>query len=372
MKTDALSVRAVTTLEEFETLAGPWNALLRQAGVDNVFLTWEWLYTWAKHYLGADRLWIALVYREPDRLVGIAPFFIRRGRAHGIPLRDLRFLGSDEVCSAYLDFIVSRRDHAAVVSRLYRYLHEEVSAIWDTVTLPEIPAGSSTIDLWDRLIQDAGKVVDVVATTACPVMELPARAEDLTERMGAKARYNLLRSGKRLEQAGRVVYERVASEHEVQEALATFIQLHQKRWVKTAPGGAFASPRFLAFHQEIAKVFSELGWLRLDFLRLNGEAIAGVYGYSYRRRYSFYLPGFDPAVLPRMSPGILLLLRCAGEAVREGDRQFDLLQGVADYKMVWADRLERCLTLRHYNHNVRASAAKLLASGRDAVKALVR
>lgn len=41
-------------------------------------------------------------------------------------------------------------------------------------------------------------------------------------------------------------------------------------------------------------------------------------------------------------------------------------------EMVWADRLERGLTLRHYNHHIRTAALKLLDGGRDTVKALVR
>ena len=71
------SIRAVTTLEEFEALANPWNALLKQTASDNIFLTWEWLYTWAKHYLGDNRLCIILVYKQPSQLVGIAPFYIQ-------------------------------------------------------------------------------------------------------------------------------------------------------------------------------------------------------------------------------------------------------------------------------------------------------
>jgi CelD/BcsL family acetyltransferase involved in cellulose biosynthesis len=373
VKTDLLSIRTVTTLEEFETLAPRWNALLAQADGDNIFLTWEWLYTWAKHYLGEDRLWIVLVYKDADQLVGIAPLYVRKTKAYGVTtLRDLQFLGTGEVCSQYLDFIIARRYKSAVVSRIYHHLRDEVPEIWDTVTLAEVPAGSSTIDLWDRHIQEDGKVIDVVGTTACPIIHLPVGREDLTERMSGKSRYNLHRNRKRLEQVGRVAYERASSVHDVQEAFQTFVDLHQSRWMKDGLPGKFSSPRFLAFHQETTKIFGGLGQLRLEILRFNREAVAGVYGYSYKGRYSFYLTAFAKAVLPSYSTGTLLLLHCAEAAAREGHREFDLLRGPANYKMIWANELNRCVTLRHYNHHARAAAVKLLASTKDIVKVLVR
>jgi len=172
----------------------------------------------------------------------------------------------------------------------------------------------------------SGKVIDVVGTTACPLIDLPAHSEALLDRVGPQARQTIRRKRRRLELAGRVEYERVATIEGLGAALTTFVQLHQTRWTQKGLGGAFANPRFLAFHQEIAKAFGELGWVRFDFLRLDDDPVAGIYGFSYKARYSFYLPGFDPAVLPQSSPGILLLLRCAEEAIGEGHREFDLLR----------------------------------------------
>jgi len=367
------TIRAVTSLEEFERLADPWNALLKQAGADNIFLTWEWLYTWAKHYLGDHRLWIILVYKGESQLVGIAPFYIRRVNTYGVfSLREMRFLGSEGVGSAYLDFIVPKPNKKAVLEHIYRYLHDEVGRVWDTLTLSEIPAESSTVDFWDSFNQEAGKVLEIVGTTACPLIELTGRLEDFLKGISRNKRYNLQRKRKRLERAGSVVYERASPIHDGGKALETFIELHRMRWGQKAPNGTFGSQRFLAFHQEIATLFGERGWIRLDFLRLNGEAIAGIYGYSCHGRYSFYLPGFNPTICPEASPGILLLFHCIKEAIAERHKQFDLLWGAADYKMAWANGLRRSLTLRHYNRHVRNTAVKLLQSGKDIVKVLVR
>lgn len=371
---ESFRIRAITSLEELETLSERWNSLLKETkSAYNIFLTWEWLSTWARHYVEKNNLWILLVYKEENQLVGIAPLYFQRTRTLGVlKLREIRLLGSGEVCSSYLDFIVSEKHKRMVLYEIYRYLHQEAARLWDILTLSEIPAESSSIDLWNELVQTAGKVMEIVDMIVCPVIELPRRLEDFLENIGGSERYNLRRKRRRLEQEKHLAHVRASSPHDVQKELDAFIELHRLRWKETGSDGAFQSQRFLSFHRDIARVFSERGWVHLDFLLANGEKIAGVYGYSYNGRYSYYLPGFNPAIAPHASPGILLLFHCVEEAIRGGCSHFDLLTGWADYKIAWATSLRRCLTLRHYNKSVGAAATKLLTSGKDTVKIIVR
>ena len=368
------SVRVVTGLEELEALSERWMDLLKETtSADNIFMTWEWQYTWAKYYLGRNTLFTLLVYKSNDHLVGIAPFYIRRtGLLGALTLREIRFLGSKGVGSAYLDFIVAEKHKQIALSEIYRYIHQEGAGSWDILTLSDVPAESSSIDLWQGVVQQAGQVSEVVGMTVCPVIELPERLEDFLGSISRNERYNLQRKRKRLELAGRVTFERASSSREVEKALDSLIELHTVRWKHHDSGGAFGCQRFLMFHRELVQVFGQRGWIHLDFLLGNEERIAGIYGFRYNGRYSYYLPAFDPAIIPQASPGILLLFHCVGETIREGCSQVDLLKGWADYKIAWANRLRRCLTLRHYNTTVRAAGMKLLAGAKDTVKVIVR
>ncbi len=95
------------------------------------FITWEWLYTWAMNYLGKDRLFIILAF-EGTRLVGIAPFYIRRINCYRVlPLRQIEFLGTGEVCSSHLDFIVDKNNRGEFINKVYTYLlQEEAGCDW--------------------------------------------------------------------------------------------------------------------------------------------------------------------------------------------------------------------------------------------------
>ncbi|MGH9426845.1 MAG: hypothetical protein ACRD2L_11160, partial [Terriglobia bacterium] len=106
--TGMMSLRVVRTFEEFENLSVVWNGLLAESRADQIFLRWEWQYTWAKHYLDQDQLWIILVY-EDEQTVGIAPFYRKTRCASLLRWRQLGFLGDGEVCSAYLDVIATEK-----------------------------------------------------------------------------------------------------------------------------------------------------------------------------------------------------------------------------------------------------------------------
>ena len=368
-----MSLRVATSMEELHALREPWTRLLTDSASRDIFLTWEWLCTWSKHYLAPHELRVILVYKGGSELVAIAPFYIRKARTYGgLPLRELRFLGTEEVCSCYLDVIVSEHNKKPVLNEIYRFLHGEARRGWDIFTLAQIPAESSSIDLWVDLIQGDGKLVEITTASSSPIIELPGHCDEFYARFNNKQRAELKRGGELLKRHGAVTYHRASSPQDVELEMDTFVRLHQMRWEQKGQGGAFRSARFLGFHREIGQIFSQKGWIRLDFLLLNNERIAASCGYTYNGITSGYLPGMNPTIAPRTSPGTQLLYHCIENAILEGYQRFDLLTGMDGYKMTVANRLRQCLTLRHYNKHVRAAAFKLLESTRQTAKVLLR
>lgn len=368
-----LTIRAVTSLEEFKGLAQEWEQLLRTVPGHSIFLTWEWLYYWAKHYLGDHRLRILLALDEHQRLIGIAPLYLRTTKAQGLmSVRDLRFLGSEAVCSSYLDVIVNEQHKPALLQSLYGYLFTQARRDWDILTLSEVPAESSTIDGWNALFDEAGKVGEVVSTTCCPVIRLPDDVETYRAGLGRNRRYTLQRKTKCLRGAGRMAYSRATSPADIDAAFDSLVTLHQQRWSTGSSGGVFANERSKRFHREIVRVLSERGRVSIDLLWLDERPIAGIYGFDYQGVYYFYLPGFDPAVLPKASPGLLLLYHRIEQSIPDGERTVDLLQGAQPYKLEWSNDLRRSVTLRYYNRHVLALGLKLLESAKQSVKILLR
>jgi CelD/BcsL family acetyltransferase involved in cellulose biosynthesis len=369
----APTIRVVTSLEEFKGLAREWEELLDRVPGHSLFLTWEWLYYWATHHLEDGQLRILLAFDEHECLVGIAPLYLRRTKAQGlISVRELRFLGSEAVCSSYLDFIVQERHKPALLQASTGICSTRRRGEWDILTLSDVPAESSTLDLWNELFDEAGKVGEVVRTTCCPVIRLPEISSTYRAGLGRSRRYTLQRKTKCLQGPGRVEYSRATGPAEVDAAFESLVALHQRRWSPRPGGGVFAHERARQFHRDLVRVLSERGRVSLDLLSLDGRPIAGVYGFVYHGVYYFYLPGFAPDVLPKASPGLLLLYHCIRQAIGDGERMVDLLQGAQPYKLEWSDDIRRSITLRYYNRSVRTVALKLLESGKQAAKILLR
>jgi|CXWL01.1.fsa_nt_gi CelD/BcsL family acetyltransferase involved in cellulose biosynthesis len=367
-----LSVRCVEHIEGFKEIEADWVKLAEATSPGNIFATWQWHYSWVRHYLSERQLYLLLVF-EHSELVGLAPFYIRHAsdRSKG-GCREVRFLGTEEVCSSYLDVLVAPGRRADVLTRLYQYLFEDASGRWDVLTLSEVPCESPSIDIWHGLFAEDGKVLDLAAFSVCPVVETAKGTEAIHQRIGRNARYNLARKTKYLRSLGRVTFERYTESKDIDRYFDEFVSLHHARWQAKGENGAFESPRFTAFHREISHTFGERGQAVLDFLSLNGERIAAIYGFVYCGTYSFYSPALNLRCAPKASPGFLLLAHCIEEASAGGIQSFDLLQGFSDYKMVWADRLRRSLTLQGYNKSMRAVSRKALAGLKETVKVLVR
>src|ERR671937_3127424 len=93
---DTLGVQVLPTMAP---LRAEWAALAERSGT--VFTTWEWAWSWWRHF-GRDRRLLVVAVRSGGRLVGLLPLYLWRTQ----PLRVLRFVGhgpGDElgpVCAA--------------------------------------------------------------------------------------------------------------------------------------------------------------------------------------------------------------------------------------------------------------------------------
>ena len=221
------------------------------------------------------------------------------------------------------------------------------------------------------MIEEAGKIIETVQQNGSPFLLLGRKGGGLQE-LDYKEQCNLKRRGKRLQEAGKVEFLHPDGSGNLKDNLNDFIRLHQTRWEKKGEKGCFHNDPFRAFHKEISEIASQKGWLFLEFLSLNGERIAGIYGFQYGETAFFYLPGLNPDRMPNTSPGKLLLFESIRRAEEKGVLEYDLLKGTYDYKLAWATGIRRALTLRIFNRTFRAVFLKTLESAKTLIKLGVR
>jgi CelD/BcsL family acetyltransferase involved in cellulose biosynthesis len=325
-------VERIQTESEFFGLKEAWISLVEEIPNAPIFLTWQWISTWWRHYGEEGALWILVVRDESGAILGIAPWMRLHNGFGPFAVRRIAFIGSGIVYPAHLDLLAKPGAEDAVCAAVLRYLEQERSA-WDLLELTALAHNSllrSALATRDGAYRERDPM-------PCPYTILPDSWEAFAqETLSAAMRRNLRYYRRRLERdhPGEVRFEQVADAEEVLPALDALVRLHQKRWTQQGQHTALSESCFVAFHKELAATLLAHDWLRLCQLKVGDQVIASNYCFRYRGVLYGYQKGFDPE-WERYSPGQILQAYQVEQAIEEGTREFDMLHGPAA-KAEWA------------------------------------
>ena len=316
-----MRVDVLTDAAAFETLGEEWSALLTTSSTDTPFLTPQWqAASWAT--LGAGELRLLAARDDDGRLVGIAP--LCRDSASRGP-RTLSLAGGVEV-SDYLDVVVQRDAEDAVYAAFTETLAEMASE-WDRLLLTNVPQGSSTLTRLAALAREQGWSADEAVEDVCPVIALPPTWDAYLDTLGKHQRHEVRRKLRRMEAEANYAVERFTGEQALGEALEQFFVLHRLSHTDKA---RFMDEQMARFFRAITEAMR--AYVELNMLYIDGEPSAAMYNLRYGNRLLVYNSGYNPALRPNLSSGIVLLALCIQSAIERGLTAFDFLQGNEEYK----------------------------------------
>ncbi len=327
----------------FDILQAEWDALVQRSTANVLFMTLEWQRAWWKSFGAGKNLRLLTVRDEGDALVAICPLFIQqtfidpktplpeisverpKSIAHSEPRQTVHLVGGTEV-SDYLDIIALPEYHRGSSSLFLDALDQED---WQILDLRCIPAASPTVQTVSELAKARGWSVQLAREDVCPVVELPATWEEyLSMKLDKKQRHELRRKMRRAEQEAIVDWYWVTSD-DFDEGLRLFIQLHKASHPEK---DAFMDERMQGFFRAIAHATLEKGWLRLSILRFNRKPVASYLCFDYGGDRLVYNSGFELSAYADLGPGIVLLGYLIDDAIKQGCKRFDFLQGSERYK----------------------------------------
>ena len=341
-RTFSLSVKKINTIEQFYFLKKSWNDLLDESANDNIFLTWEWLYSWWETYSKGKELYTLLFYGNNGHFIGIAPFYITYEKILGIPIRVLKLIGSEEVCSEYLDVIALKDRRNEVINSIADYLLMNITD-YDIFYFKDICEGSIIKDVSILMQRSENIVCKNKIRTTNPFILLPENGNVFYENLssnGRRAIKDIIRREKKLSNNHEVSYLTVNGEKDLEAFFEIFVTLHQKLWESRGLPGMFKRKRFVQFHSVIAKRFAENDWVRLYFISINGKPVASLYGFVYQDKFYYYQSGFDPDW--RMcGVGKILVNHTIQEAIRNKLKEYDFLRGEGSYKYDFTEQFRQ-------------------------------
>ncbi len=214
---------------------------------------------------------------------------------------------------------------------------------WDAIDLRRLRCGDPAVDAlaaaFGRREVEQGWTLDVEREDVCPVVSLPAGIdlEGYFATLDKKDRHEIRRKVRRAEASGDV---RLIDSTQPEADLATFIDLHQRRWghhglFPDTPGGARSRALFRRLFEEHAGD----DVLRMSFLWVGDQRVGAAVWFCEGDTAYYYNAGVDPAARD-LSPGVVMVERSVRRALAEGTHRLDFLRGDEPYKYEWGARDE--------------------------------
>jgi CelD/BcsL family acetyltransferase involved in cellulose biosynthesis len=340
-------MQKVNQINDFQTLQPVWNQLLKNNLLgSNVFLTWEWLSTWWKHFGPGKRLMI-LTVEDQGAILGIAPLMFSEYKASAFGhIRKIELVAARD--SDYNNFIILR-ENVAVVNSIVDYLKNKIPG-WDWIELKEIPESTDKLNLVNIFSHDfsSNLTLKMNVCNSCPYVVLPVSINLLMEKLGQKMRQNLTRRLREMRKNYRVELKRYdEAGYSAKQAMTFLARLNKARWSAQGMPGLLDEKHddFGNFQMDVAERFAEKGWLGLYFLMANDEPISAEYTFEYGRKVYSYLSGFDPSY-SKYSVGNLLVMLLLERLIKDGFSEYDMLRGDEPYKFAWTNTYRQNFEIR--------------------------
>jgi len=324
-----MAVKEVNGRSDFVALEEEWNGLVA-ATSNSPFYRHEFIRTWIDNFAPAAKLSILTGRDNTGQLVAAFPLMKTRGFVCGLPARQTVSIANPHSCR----FDMVAEDGSTAGKSFFAYLAADKS--WDVLRITDVPEGGNAWHLYNAA-EAAGFPVGVWESQRSPYLPLPSSYDKLLEPMSSGFKANLRRRRRRLEKVGAISVERVTGGAHLQDRLEECFAIEQKGWKGRRRTSIRQDTKTHGFYTQLAHIASSQNYLSLFLLKLDGQAIAFHYGFTYDGIY--YMPklGYDEA-FEACSPGLVLLEEIMKDCIGRGLKGYDFLGLDAPWKTDWSKR----------------------------------
>lgn len=323
-----MKIMEINSVEDFKSLRRIWNYLLGKSGDRNIFLTWDWLFTWWKYFGNNKKLNILLVEDQND-IVGIIPLLCSK---YPISFGETVVENIGLNLSDYGGIIYSDEDNNQT-NKMFDLIKSYLKNNKLMLRFDQIPNDSKFINLLHNhsFCQDS-LFIGVKKTGFSPYLPIQSSLDEHLNILAKKFRKNLRIGEKNIEKKiGNIEFKKYSTSNSLEKNLNDFWDLHQKKFkYQNLPYFNKTQKEFLT---EVAKTFSQNGWLNLSFLDVNGQHASGILGFEYYGKYYYYQTAFDPK--NSYSVGNIHILYLLKDLITRNLKEFDFLRGDEAYKFRW-------------------------------------
>lgn len=329
-----LSIEEVNDVKQFRSLRVQWNALLSGSYDNNIFLTWEWLFNWWHHY-GKDKELRILLIKEAGKLIGIVPLMQSKYGRGLVSVNVWENIGA--VKGGDYSGVVLTEKIEECLKLIVNYLEEMIINNNIVVRMSHIPENSHFLSALRGEFPSISNnlLIDERPLSSCPYISLPTTWEQYLQDQSRNLRKQIRKKMRLLQEKHKVELKKYTSAENLREQLQILFELHQKRWQGSSIAEIFASPTTREFYLDVSQALYKKDLLNLSFLNVDGRPVSAGWGFNYHNEFCYMTCAFDPGYLD-YSVGFLHMVKLIEDAIENGMRKFDFLQGSEAYKFRYA------------------------------------
>lgn len=319
-----LQIKIIHEQAGFEKLQADWTYLHSKCATRDAVLTWEWMFAWWKHHNQDRSLHLVTVWRN-EQLVGVAPLMIILIRKYGFKFRILCNIGSP-----YPDIgsFLYQPDDFEVIEAIINKLFEEKGK-WDILELNSFPENAQDYSHIKSFFVSKGFQAKEEADTHF-VVPIDLTWDQYIEKLPTKFKKNLRRNIKRIQETGKVGFQRYSGNEIQWDHLQTLFNINEYGHYPDI----YHDENEIDFQREILRLMAKPGWIEIHFLSLNDVPIAYRYGFVFEKRFEGWRNGFDSRY-NTYSPGKVLLYFALEDKFNRNFSEFDFLLGAERHKEQW-------------------------------------
>lgn len=341
-----LEIEEIGSASRWDSLREEWESLHSASEEGDIFTSFDWLRTWWDVYGEGRRLCIYAA-RENDQLVGLAPFAIGSiGKLMRFRIKEYVGTGSsDRLANLALP---GREDvHREIWKRLIK------EGGFDIIDLKDMLAMGTTASTLRRAFPSAE-----VEMSPSPYIPLEGSYEVYLKGLSSNFRHSYVSSWKLLREELSARVEVLTRPEDMPRGFELLTALNAMRWEGREPS-TLSSVKMREFLEAAVTKASPKGQVSFHVLMTGETPISVILGFRFRRRYLYYLSGFDPE-FRKYGPGRTLIMKIIEGAFTEGLTEVDLLRGGEDYKYRFKPRDRPLLRLRAKGKGFRGSLSDVV------------
>ena len=204
-----------------------------------------------------------------------------------------------------------------------------------------------------------------------PFVALEGSYDDYERSLSKNRRKGLRRNMRALEREGTLTFEIEDGREDLEASLRDAFAIEASGW-KGRRGTAMASrAETLQFYSDLARRSAARSWLRLAFLRLDGQPLAFDLALAHGGSWYSLKSGYEDAAA-HLGPGNVLLAMLLRRCYEDGFERFELLGDVDSFKLSFANRVRDLGWLGAFSRSPSGRAEASVVKAREHIRPAAR